>query len=389
MKNPFKPTAGARPPLLVGRGGALNSFQEGLEDGSGAPGLLTIFTGPRGVGKTVMLTAAEDVAREAGWMVVSETATHGLMSRLADAMKGNLDELGDGPPTRRVTSVTVVGVGVTTQLPPERQASWRDVATTLLALLDTHGTGLLITVDEIHAVDRRELSALAANIQHLIREQLPIGLLMAGIPKAVSDLLNEDVSTFLRRADRVDLTDVPITDVRIALAQTFASTSVTITDTQLQRAAEATGGYPFLIQLVGYHVWRRAVDGAVTDEAIADGVDAARRRLGATVLQAALSDLSQVDRTFLLKMSEDDGVSKLSQIAARLGESTKYAGVYRRRLLDAGVIVDAGRGLLDFAVPHLREYLREHAASMHEPNLSQRKYPLGTSRTPTGSSPNQ
>lgn len=370
MKNPFKPTAGARPPLLVGRGDALDGFREGLEDGSGAPGLLTIFTGPRGIGKTVMLTAAEDLARQSGWVVVSETATNGVMGRIADAMRTNLDDLGDRPPARRVTSVTVAGVGVATQLPPDREFSWRNLATSLLSLLDTHDTGLLITVDEIHAVDRREMSELAANIQHLIREGLPIGLLMAGIPKAVSDLLNEDVSTFLRRADRIDLTDVPIEEVRTALAQTFASTSVTITDTQLKRAAEATGGYPFLIQLVGYHVWRRAVDGTVTDQALADGVDAARRRLGATVLQAALSDLSQVDRTFLLEMSEDDGASKLSQIAARLGESTKYAGVYRRRLLDAGVVVDAGRGLLDFAVPHLRPYLREHAASMYEPNLS-------------------
>jgi predicted AAA+ superfamily ATPase len=37
-------------------------FEEGLDDGSGAPALLTIFTGPRGVGKTVMLSQAEDIA---------------------------------------------------------------------------------------------------------------------------------------------------------------------------------------------------------------------------------------------------------------------------------------------------------------------------------------
>ena len=369
MRNPFKPTAGARPPLLVGRGDALDGFREGLEDGPGSPGLLTIFTGPRGIGKTVMLTAAEDAAGEQGWVVVSETATSGLMVRLAEATRRHLEELGDGPPSRRVTAVVAAGFGLTTQLPPERQIAWRELATELLTLLARRGTGLLITVDEIHAVDRRELSELAAVVQHLIRDSLPIGLLLAGIPKAVSDLLNEDVSTFLRRADRIDLRDVLIADVRESLARTFEDTGVRISSAQLDRAAEATRGYPFLIQLVGYHVWRRAVEGSVTDEALTAGVEAARRRLGATVLQAALTDLSQVDRTFLLKMSEDDGPSQLSMIAQRLGENTKYAGVYRRRLLDAGVVVDAGRGLLDFAVPHLRQYLREHAASMYEPNL--------------------
>ena len=358
MRNPFKPTAGARPPLLVGRTDALDGFREGLEDGSGSPGLLTIFTGPRGIGKTVMLSAAEDVAREHGWIVISETATRGLMVRLAEAMIAHRDELGDGPPTRRITAFIAAGFGLTTELPPEHQVAWRELATDLLRVLDGHATGLLITIDEIHAVDRGDLLELAAVIQHLIREDLPISLLMAGIPKAVSDLLNEDVSTFLRRADRIDLGDVLLSDVRAALARTFIDTGISLTDTQLTRAAAATEGYPFLIQLVGHQVWRRAVDGALTDEAVDDGIVAARNRLGTTVLQASLADLSDVDRAFLAKMAGNDGPVALALIADQLGRTKKYAGVYRRRLIDAGVIVDAGWGLIDFAVPHLRAYLR-------------------------------
>ena len=366
MRNPFKPSAGARPPLLVGRQDALEQFREGLEDGPGAPGLLTIFTGARGVGKTVMLTEAEDAARAAGWVVVSDTVTPGLIDRLTRAVRVRLNELGDGPPSRRVTGVTAGGFGVTTQLPPAQPDDLRTVATELTTILNTHETGLVITVDEIHAIDRVELATLAAVIQHLIREELPISLLAAGIPKAVSDLLNENVSTFLRRADRIDLRDVLIFEVEAAFAATFADTGVAVTESQVSAMADATDGYPFLIQLVGYHVWRRAVEGNLTDAAVAVGIDAARRRLGSTVLQASLADLSQVDRTFLLKMSLDDGPSKLGDMAERLGESTRYVGVYRRRLIDAGIIVDAGRGLMNFAVPQLREYLREHAAAGRE-----------------------
>ena len=75
---------------------------------------------------------------------------------------------------------------------------------------------MLITIDEIHAVDRGDLLELAGIIQHLIRGDLPISLLTAGIPKAVSDLLNEDVSTFLRRADRIDLGHVPLSEIPAA-----------------------------------------------------------------------------------------------------------------------------------------------------------------------------
>lgn len=214
VRNPFKPTAGARPPLLIGRQDSLDSFREGLEDGSGAPGLLTIFTGARGVGKTVMLTEAEDVAIEAGWAVVTDTATPGLINRLTRAIQKHLDELGRGPTGRRITAVTIAGSGVTTMLPPDPVRDLRTVATELTALLAAHGTGLVISIDEIHAVDRAELTELAAAIQHLIREELPVSLLVAGIPKSVSDLLNERVSTFLRRAERVDLRDVLIWRLR-------------------------------------------------------------------------------------------------------------------------------------------------------------------------------
>jgi len=365
MRNPFKPTAGARPPLLIGREHSLDMFEEGLDDGSGAPGLLTVFTGPRGVGKTVMLSQAEDIARAHGWVVVSDTATPGLIGRLARGIQKHLGELGDGPKGRRITGITIAGNAIATQPPFEVKKDLRELANELTDVLDRNQTGLVITIDEIHAIDRTELSDLAAVIQHLIREGRPVSLLLAGIPRAVSDLLNEDVSTFLRRADQVELKDVPIKDVERALAEIFDNTKVTINTDQLRRAAQATGGYPFLIQLVGCHVWRLAFDNVVTDETLADGVEAAKRRLGSTVIETAISDLSAIDRTYLLKMAEDDGSSKTSVIAERMGASDKYASVYRSRLIDAGIIYAPARGLVDFGIPWLREYLRDHAASVH------------------------
>lgn len=363
MKNPFKPTAGARPPIVVGRSTILDSFKEGLEDGSGSPGLLTILTGPRGIGKTVMLSEAEDAARARGWVVISVTATEGLLGRIGETARLHLNELGTTAPGAKLSSIGVAGFTVGFALPPEQQVALRRVFEDLLNILADNDTGLLISVDEIHAANRAELTELAALVQHMIREGLPIGLIAGGLPAAVSDLLDEGVSTFLRRAERVDLHSASVADVREALAATFEATGVHASAEHLDRMAAATGGYPFLIQLVGYHVWRLARrDGETTDAIVAEGLDSASKRLGSTVLASAFNGLSGIDKTFLLKMAEDDGPSKVGDIAARMGETTQYAGVYRRRLMDAGVIESPGYGLVDFAVPHLRGFLREHAA---------------------------
>jgi len=136
----------------------------------------------------------------------------------------------------------------------------------------------------------------------------------------------------------------------------------TIAEDALTAATDATGGYPFMIQLVGYHVWRKATGQRIDLSAVRAGIPAARKRLGSTVHAAALADLSAIDRTYLLAMSQDDGESSTGEIARRLHETPHYASVYRARLIAAGVIEPTRRGYVDFAIPYLREYLREHAA---------------------------
>lgn len=363
MENPFRPSAGATPPEILGRAGVLDEFEYGLRLGSGAPGLLTIFTGARGIGKTVMLGAAHDLAREQGWAVISETATEGFMGRIGESMRRLAEELGLGPQSRRITAIAAAGFGITTQLPPERQVAWRTLGEDLLKLLDERGTGLVITVDEIHAADRNELAQLAASVQHFIQDRLPIGLVFAGLPAAVSDLLNEGVATFLRRADKIDLHAAAVREVEESFASTFIEARFSIDTELVGRAAEATRGYPFLIQLVGYFLWREAElnNGVLTEAAVNRAIDAAHRRNARTVIEAALAAASPKDLDFLHAMAEDDGSSTAADIGRRIASRTNVVANYRARLLAAGLIDAAGHGKVDFAIPGLREHLRKHS----------------------------
>src|ERR1700759_2331129 len=82
MQNPFRATFGVSPPYLAGRDGVLAEFEGALVDGPGASSRAMLLTGARGVGKTVLLNAVEDRARSRGWLVISETANAGFVSRL-------------------------------------------------------------------------------------------------------------------------------------------------------------------------------------------------------------------------------------------------------------------------------------------------------------------
>lgn len=364
--NPFKPTAGANPPLLVGRDDAIVDLADAFDDGPGAPGRLTLITGQRGAGKTVLLNVAEQLAAERQWVVISETATPGLVERLITQAESIATELGrnGGRNGRRLTGVSVTGVGSISLAPRAAPSvTLRQALGEAASAAAAGQAGLLVTIDEIQGANRDEMRELAAGVQHLIRDRAEISLVMAGLPAASDDLLNDKVLTFLRRADRVSLRSVKIEDVRQALEATFTDAGRLIEAEALDIAARATGGYPFLIQLVGYHTWSRSRgQHTVTAQHATEGVTVARRKLGSTVHAASLATLSDVDRTYLLAMARDDGPSRTGEVARRMKVSTSYANMYRTRLIRAQMIESAGYGTVQFALPYLRDYLREHVA---------------------------
>ena len=299
-----------------------------------------------------MLTAAGLEAQKREWIVVSETATRGLSERLMTQL-----------------------LRLASQSPSERPSDYslRDAFYAALDAVETEDRGILLTVDEVHNAARDDLRDLAATHQHLVTEKRNVALIFAGLPSAISDLLNDDVLTFLRRATPFPLLDVPLPAVRQDFFEAIDGAGRSITDAALDEMTVATGGYPFMIQLVGYHVWRNATSDVIDIDAVNVGVPAARKRLGSTVHATALADLSAIDRTYLVAMSRDSGPSETAEIARRLEVGRNYSSVYRQRLIAAGVIKAVDYGRVDFALPYLREYLQDHAA--HE-ELANRDTPL-------------
>lgn len=315
-----------------------------------------------------MLNAYEDVAKQLGWRVISESTTPGLLNRLiTEHLPRLLAEEDPRQTNSRITSLSGGGLSATRQVTERHpmEPGLRTQLEELARLLDERGNGVLITVDEVHRNEIADLRELGSVIQHCIREDLPVAFAGAGLPSSVSDLLSDKVSTFLRRADKRTMGAVLPDDVAAALEVPIMENGRQITPEALRTAVRGTGGYPFMIQLVGLHTWRSAGEALVIEEAHAErGVAQARRKVGDLVHASALADLSATDRSFLAAMAVDDtGPSKMGDIAERLGVDPTYAGQYRLRLLDAEMIRTAGYGQVDFTLPGLREYLRDHAAT--------------------------
>lgn len=362
--NPFKPTAGGEPPLLIGRERVVRDFDKGLDNGVGAPGRIMLITGARGTGKTVMLTVLGDKARAHKWDVIEETASDGLCERLVSELYSKdslIDKLTFAP------SITIAGASVSlgeAELSPKRMPeTLRKAMSARLDALEKRDAGLMISIDETQAASRADLIAIATAIQHQIREKRNVSIVFAGLPQMISDLFDDEVITFLRRARTNVLANVPIDEVKESFAQTFEDSGMSLDTSLVEKAAVATAGYPYMIQLVGYYIWDAAdarESTVISKEDVDEGIREARVDLDNAVCVPELHGLSKNDKAYLEAMAVSDGPSGTSEVAKRMGRSAKYAATYRKRLLDAYVIRQTDRGEVDFAVPFLREYLRGH-----------------------------
>lgn len=363
--NPFRPGFGISPPMLAGRDALLDEWREVLGLGAWSPFRAALVTGMRGVGKTVLLNAVEDEARERGWTVVHGTLHAGLVDALEHDRLPELLQAADPEAVgRELTGVTVPQLGgATTQVVQRypREPRLESMLARLVELAEARGAGLLVSLDEVSREALDELRRIAVAVQHLMREDRRIAIVAAGVPAAVAAALDAEGLTFFRRAQQVRLDTLTLTEARAALAEPIRSRGRTIDEAALERAARASEGYPFLVQSIGARAWEHDAQAPAIDlDAVDAAVAVAHAAMGESVIVPALRGLSARDRDYLAAMAEDDGPAATGRVAQRMGAQPGVAGRQRARLLDAGIVVAPARGLVDFAIPRMREHLRAH-----------------------------
>lgn len=357
--NPFTPTFGIVPPYLAGRKQLLADMSKAFASGLGNPNLSTILIGARGTGKTALLSCIESEAQEQGWISVNVSASDGMLEDVIQQAGAAAAHLVEPAPKTRITALNIGQIlGIEWAFNPETQANWRSRMNALFEELAQHETGLLITVDEVDArID--EMVQLAATYQLFIREGKQVALVMAGLPAKVTDLVNDSRVTFLRRARQQHLGRINDIEVERALRKTISSSGKDISEEALQAATEATNGFAYMLQLVGYCMWEEAEEASIIDiDHAKRGIRQAHREFERGVLQATYLELSAGDRSFLFAMLDDSHGSILTDVAARMGKSASYASNYKRRLTELGIIGDRGGKTFDFDIPFMREYLQ-------------------------------
>ena len=335
----------------------MNNLSRAFGGNGNDPYLQTIVMGARGTGKTALLTRASNIAEGRGWVCANTTCGEGMLDDIlqqAFAAASGLVETEGRPKLKGVTLGQLLGV----EWDPaqEEPANWRSKMTRLLEELAVTETGLAITVDEVRP-DVAEMEQLASVFQHFVRERRRVALIMAGLPHRVSQLVDSDAVSFLRRATTVSLGRIEDFEVADALRKTVEDGGKSIDDNALSECAATAMGFAYMMQLVGFRAWDASGESStITLDDAKAGAAAALSDLERQILIPTWASLSAGDKAFCRSLACGNDTAKA--IAADMGKKPNYVSKYKQRLLEQGVIEQDPYARLGFCLPGLEEFVK-------------------------------
>lgn len=379
VKNPYTPNAGSRPPELAGRDEQLEQFRVLVARlRIGATEQSIVAKGLRGVGKTVLLNAFEDMAESEGFLTYYHELTNDSslveelardaeraigMLRLSDKLVQTIRDGLAHLKTIRITGPEGFGIEVDLRKASEGTitADLTDLFLELGAAAKEKGRGVMFFLDEVQFADETQYRALISALHRCNQKRMPISAAAAGLPQ-IPRLTGEARSYAERLFDFPTITNLDAEAATAALVEPARAQGVAYDDGAIEVALEWTQGYPFYIQQIGKHAWNQAEGSPITREEIEDALPAAQAALDRAIYEVRIQRATSNERKYMRAMAElGDGPYRSGAVATKLGQTSTAQSPTRQRLIDKGLIyATENYGYIDFSVPRFAEFMRRH-----------------------------
>lgn len=343
------------------------------------------LTGLRGVGKTVLLGEFEGVAKEAGWApgFLELNPRHNTDDALADTVRSLAVRIGEdvskterlkatlGRAVRAAGSLGVTYNDVKVSLDATSVDGTPDVAKELFDLVELAvekgRDGVVLLLDEAQVIrDERDrggdhpLSLLISAVAALQRKDVPLGLVLCGLPTLTGNLLK--ARSYTERMFRgEEVGRLGADEATAAFVEPLRDRLISADSQLVEAVVREVEGYPYFIQLWGAELWDAAEATGLTvlDERLLDAAtEDIYRRLDIDFYEPRVSTLTPAEQDVLLATAEcpypplatlnlNDAVDKTS------GNVNVLLG----RLVEAGVLYRVRKGQYEYTAPKFREYL--------------------------------
>ena len=397
--NPYTPNAGARPPVLVGREEEIESYDvllARLSAGRSEQSLIAV--GLRGVGKTVLLGEFRTIAEERQWQAIeievdkwddrqfrqafarqTREALHGIAPRekwtdrvkraagLLRSFTVSIDP--DGKLTAGLSDSMIEAHADSGML----DADLTDLLVGVGEAASDQDTGVVLLLDELHCLDRRQLGALISALHKAVQRALPIAVAAAALPQ-IHELVGE-AKTYAERLFRFSrIGNLREEDAARALREPAARQGVNFNETAVQVAIDFTDRYPYFLQEFGEAAWNMATGKDITGRDAENARKIVEEKMDSGFFKVRLDRTTELQRMYLRAMAElGPDPQPASKVAELLNRTSQQCGGTRKQLIDKGLLYTPDYGYAAFTVPLFHNYLKRAIPEFEAPPVRRRQ----------------
>lgn len=378
--NPYRPGAGLMPMYLAGRDENIYNVEQMFKAmKANIPTQSVIFSGLRGVGKTVLINRLQKIAESKDIFCkhIEIEARNDFISQIASCSQAFLREVSAKEKFKNLIKKSLEAIkSLKISFDPNENSfslsvedrelyqtnnltqSLTDVFTSIGETAYEANVPICFFIDEIQYMKAEELGALIAALHRSNQLGYPLMIVGAGLPKIYKMLADE--KTYAERLFVYqEIGSLNFEQAKKAIEEPARKFNVTYTQEAVNRIAEISKGYPFFIQQLCQIVYQETPGSQITGTDVDLILEDFFETLDNGFFKVRYERCADSDKKFIFAMVKCGELPcTISNIAQNLNKSVTAISTTRAQLISKGLIYPVRYKELDFTVPEFNGFIK-------------------------------
>lgn len=378
--NPYRPGAGLMPAYLAGRDEDIQNTAQMFEALTmNIPTQSIIYSGLRGVGKTVLINKLQRIAEGRGIFCrhIEIETRNDFISQIAACSQMFLREISTKEKIKNLIKKSLDAIkslvvsfdpnGNTFSLSVQDRELYQstnltqsltDVLTSIGEAAYEAEVPICFFIDEIQYMKVEELGSLIAALHRTNQLGYPVMIIGAGLPK-IYKMLSDEKTYSERLFLYKEIDSLTNEQAKNAITEPVRAFQAEYTEEALDKIIEITKGYPFFIQQFCKLVYERADGKLIGIESVTDTLPVFFESLDSGFFKVRYERCSDSDKKFIFAMVKCQELPcTISNISKELGKKGKSISPTRAQLISKGIIYPVRYSELDFTVPEFSGFIK-------------------------------
>lgn len=378
--NPYRPGAGLMPVYIAGRDEDIQNVDQMFEALTlNIPTQSIIFSGLRGVGKTVLINKLQSIAEDRGIFCkhIEIEERNDFISQIAECSQSFLRKVSTKEKFRHLVQKPLEAIkslvvsfnpGDNTfslsmqdrdlYLSNNLTQSLTDVFTTIGETAQKTETPICFFIDEIQYMKQNQLGSLIAALHRTNQLGYPVMIIGAGLPK-IYKMLSDEKSYSERLFVYKQVDSLTYEQSKKAIEEPVKKFNVSYTEMAIKKIVEITKGYPFFIQQLCQIVYKRTDSNVIEDSDVDQGIDEFLQMLDNGFFRSRYERCAESDKKFIFAMVKCGELPcTISNVAKNLHKNVSSISTTRAQLISKGIIYPVRYKELDFTVPEFSGFIQ-------------------------------